>query len=855
MELALAAAHTSGYNPVMAFHAGAVHAQDRGLEAVAWPWPSRPWLPCPGSLAQAAGGDHAVDIGKTFTPVPLGISLVVANSVFPTWNSYPGLFASLATGNPVLVKPHPAAVLPLALTVRLARETLADAGFSPDLVCLAVERPRRGRGPHPGLTPRDPPHRLLRHHRVRHVAGRARRQARVFTAGSAVNTVVVHSTGDYRDMLANLAFSVSLYSGQLCTSPQNLLIPEPASPPTRAARASSRSSPTSARHSAPSFPTTTRPPPCSARSSAPPSASEWTSRRAEGSAGSPFRPAPYTTPTIPRQTSARRWSSHSTRPARPTGPLCSPNGSAPLLRRRRGLGGRGARPARPHHPGVRGPSPPGLYSTDREVERAMAAVCADVGVMLSVNLAGDWYISQSAVYPTCTPPVSIRPATRSTATPPSWPDGSGRWSTPVRRCGVSTALAQGTPAARTGPRTGTHTEVLSMAGAPAAPLLAIEGMPGIGKTRLLQEAALLAERLGYDINPTRPKGGYARCPRTSGPRLVILDGAGPLPATAPAPRSRADGSAPRGAASGLSAAATPVPRRRPAATATAPVRCGCSPTGPGGMAAPAAALLGDEPRGRSERLTLGALGASRTHRGSPRTCSVPTPRPALERLVDQAGRASAPPHRPPLAGLREEGGVRIAAGEAELLSRRLPERLELRARTTLERYSGSCRQFPVCGGPSLGDEVVYEELALMMRTSVAALLPVLEEVRATGAIRDRAAGPSSTPCCAAPLADSVPDTVRGPGAGGPVPAHGTGREAPAEDGTRPSRARTRRSAPGSPRPSRRWSGLVADGLTNQQIGRRLALSPHTVNYHLRKLFQRYGVSSRIDLLQAVTGAR
>ncbi len=73
VELALAAAHTSGHNPVMAFHAGAVHAQDRGLEAVAWPWPSRPWLPCPGRWRKPQG-DHAVDIGKTFTPVPLGIS-------------------------------------------------------------------------------------------------------------------------------------------------------------------------------------------------------------------------------------------------------------------------------------------------------------------------------------------------------------------------------------------------------------------------------------------------------------------------------------------------------------------------------------------------------------------------------------------------------------------------------------------------------------------------------------------------------------------------------------------------------------------------------------------------------------
>jgi phenylacetic acid degradation protein paaN len=47
----------------------------------------------------------------------------------------------------------------------------------------------------------------------------------VFTEKAGVNTVVVDSTDDYKGMLANLAFSLSLYSGQMCTTPQNLLVP------------------------------------------------------------------------------------------------------------------------------------------------------------------------------------------------------------------------------------------------------------------------------------------------------------------------------------------------------------------------------------------------------------------------------------------------------------------------------------------------------------------------------------------------------------------------------------------------------------------------------------------------------
>src|SRR5215467_13581811 len=37
--------------------------------------------------------------------------------------------------------------------------------------------------------------------------------------------VLIESTGDYAGMLANLAFSLVLYSGQMCTTPQDLLVP------------------------------------------------------------------------------------------------------------------------------------------------------------------------------------------------------------------------------------------------------------------------------------------------------------------------------------------------------------------------------------------------------------------------------------------------------------------------------------------------------------------------------------------------------------------------------------------------------------------------------------------------------
>jgi phenylacetic acid degradation protein paaN len=48
----------------------------------------------------------------------------------------------------------------------------------------------------------------------------------VYTEKSGLNTVVVDSTDDYKGLLRNLSFSLSLYSGQMCTTPQNILVPQ-----------------------------------------------------------------------------------------------------------------------------------------------------------------------------------------------------------------------------------------------------------------------------------------------------------------------------------------------------------------------------------------------------------------------------------------------------------------------------------------------------------------------------------------------------------------------------------------------------------------------------------------------------
>ncbi len=48
------------------------------------------------------------------------------------------------------------------------------------------------------------------------------------------------------------------------------------------------------------------------------------------------------------------------------------------------------------------------------------------------------------------------------------------------------------------------------------------------------------------------------------------------------------------------------------------------------------------------------------------------------------------------------------------------------------------------------------------------------------------------------------------------------------------------------------SDLVAQGLTNQKIANRMFLSVHTVAFHLRQVFRKLDIGSRVDLARGLT---
>lgn len=225
-EIANAVMHTTGQPFVMAFQAAGPHAQDRALESVVAALVEQERVP-ESVVWEKPAKDAPIRMQKDYRIVPRGIALVIGCNTFPTWNGYPGLFASLATGNPVIVKPHPRAVLPLALSVAVARTVLRDAGFDPALVQLAAEDD--GEGLARELAER-PEVAIIDYTGGPGFGAWLEREAAgagklVYTEKAGVNSIVVDSTDNLRGVLGNPAFSLTLYSGQMCTTPQNIYVP------------------------------------------------------------------------------------------------------------------------------------------------------------------------------------------------------------------------------------------------------------------------------------------------------------------------------------------------------------------------------------------------------------------------------------------------------------------------------------------------------------------------------------------------------------------------------------------------------------------------------------------------------
>lgn len=229
-ELCFATMHTTGQGFMMAFQASGPHSNDRALEAVALGLHEQTRFPAEAEWVKPMGRDKEgnklfVTLQKKYLNVPIGVSLCIGCSTFPVWNTVPAIYASLVTGNPVIVKPHPLSIYPIAIVVDELQQALKANGFDPAIVQLASDRP-------------DAPitKALAEHAAVKlidYTGGNAFGDyleslpgKRTFTEKAGINSIVLHSTDNVKAMMQNIGFSLSLYSGQMCTCPQNIFIPK-----------------------------------------------------------------------------------------------------------------------------------------------------------------------------------------------------------------------------------------------------------------------------------------------------------------------------------------------------------------------------------------------------------------------------------------------------------------------------------------------------------------------------------------------------------------------------------------------------------------------------------------------------
>ncbi|MEY2770962.1 MAG: hypothetical protein RIQ38_1381 [Pseudomonadota bacterium] len=223
-EIAQAVMHTAGQSENMAYAGSGVNALDRGIEALVYAEQAMRSVTPHGQWTRRFGKVE-IALEKTWRLVPRGVAVCFACASFPTWNAWPSMLASLATGNPVVVKPHPATVLPMAITVAVCRQVLQAAGFDPNLVTMALD------------TVADPiGKRLVKHPRTAIVdfTGSVRfgqwveqnaHPALCYTETAGCNTVVLTACEDLDAVLRSLATTLCMFSAQMCTSPQNIYVP------------------------------------------------------------------------------------------------------------------------------------------------------------------------------------------------------------------------------------------------------------------------------------------------------------------------------------------------------------------------------------------------------------------------------------------------------------------------------------------------------------------------------------------------------------------------------------------------------------------------------------------------------
>lgn len=224
-ENAHATMHTSGQSYVMAFAGSGANALDRGLEALVYAHKAMADVPAEARWQRQFGRDGVADLHKQYRLMPRGVGVVICCATFPLWNAYPALCASLATGNPVVLKPHPSAILPVALVVKTCREVLAEAGFDPNLVTLVADERERPAT----MALLEQPETAIVDFTGSPAFGSWLEQncpgKLVYTETAGCNSVVLESTDDLAATARAIAQSLCQASAQMCTSVQNIHVP------------------------------------------------------------------------------------------------------------------------------------------------------------------------------------------------------------------------------------------------------------------------------------------------------------------------------------------------------------------------------------------------------------------------------------------------------------------------------------------------------------------------------------------------------------------------------------------------------------------------------------------------------
>jgi phenylacetic acid degradation protein paaN len=208
----------------MAYAGSGVNALDRGIEALVHAAAALATV-TPTARWERRFGDAEIKLAKTYRAVPRGVAVCFTCASFATWNAWPSMLASLATGNAVIVKPHPGSVLPMAITVRALRGVLAAAGFDANLVTLALDSAAEPLGQVLVLHPKTAIVDFTGSARFGAWVEKNAHPALVFTETAGCNTVVLESADDLDAALRALATTMCMFSAQMCTSPQNVYVP------------------------------------------------------------------------------------------------------------------------------------------------------------------------------------------------------------------------------------------------------------------------------------------------------------------------------------------------------------------------------------------------------------------------------------------------------------------------------------------------------------------------------------------------------------------------------------------------------------------------------------------------------